>query len=253
MSHSRNEPIVLIGGFGSHWADYKPVAKMLSHVSGRRVFITGINRLSWVVGGLVDYSVMIERVHKAVTHALDETHASRVMLIGHSAGGVIGRAYLGDKTIKQHHVPRNGNERVSRLVTLGSPLRAGRIEGAKRPGMKQAAWVDENYPGAYYKHVEYLSVSGRFIEGKRSGGNLREREAFDNYKWICNDGSQWGDGVVPLSLSSLDGAPHLILDGVGHSPNWGRWFFSTPETIRSWWHYFELGDAPAMEKGEVWV
>lgn len=241
-------PIVLIGGFGSHWADYKPVAKMLSHVSGRRVFITGINRLSWVVGGLVDYSLMIGRAHHAVMHALEKTGADKVILVGHSAGGVVGRAYLGDQRIKAHHPAHHGHERVSRLITLGSPLRAA--EGATRPGMKQASWVDKAYPGAFYPNVEYLTVTGKLIEGRRDG-TIRERQAHESYAWISTVGEQWGDGVVPLSMSTLDGVPSLVLDGIGHSPNWGRWYFSTLSIIRSWWHYFDLGDAPTLTRTEA--
>jgi pimeloyl-ACP methyl ester carboxylesterase len=245
---SKTEPIVLIGGFGSHWGDYKPVAKILSHVSNRRVFITGINRLSWLVGGFVDYNLMIERVHNAVLHALEQTQAERVILVGHSAGGVIGRAYLGDKAFKAHHTAYNGHERVTRLVTLGSPLRAA-LE-AKRPGMQQASWVDDAYPGAYYEHIQYLTVCGKLIEG-RADGSLRQREAHNSYKWVSENGAQWGDGTVPLAQSTLDGVPSLTLDGIGHSPAWGRWYFSTPDVIRSWWHYFDIGDAPTNGRAEM--
>ncbi|MCX6017114.1 MAG: alpha/beta hydrolase [Chloroflexi bacterium] len=235
------DPILLIGGFGSHWSDYKPGARMLSHVSGRRVFIVSINRLSWLVGGFVDYSLMLTRVHNAVQHALQQTGTERIMLVGHSAGGVIGRAYLGGKRMRPHQPTYSGHEHVTRLVTLGSPLRA--VDGSSRPGVSHAAWVDRNYPGAFYPKVQYLTVSGRLIEGK-SNGSPRQRAAYTSYAWISTTGEQWGDGVVPLSLSTLDSTPSLVLHGIGHSPNWGRWFFSTPAIVRSWWNYFDLGDAP---------
>ncbi len=247
---SKTEPIVLVGGFGSHWTDYKPVAKLLSQISGRRVFITGINRLSWLVGGFVDYNLMIDRVHNAVQHALQETQAEKVMLVGHSAGGVVGRAYLGEKAFKAHHNAYNGHERVTRLITLGSPLRAA--PGAKRPGMYQASWVDEVYPGAFYAQVQYLTVCGKLIEG-RIDGSLRQRQAHTSYKWVSELGEQWGDGTIPLSQSTLDGVPSLTLDGIGHSPNWGRWYFSTPDIIRSWWHYFDIGDAPSDRRAEMFA
>jgi pimeloyl-ACP methyl ester carboxylesterase len=242
------EPIVLVGGFGSHWADYKPVAKMLSHVSGRRVFIANINRLSWLVGGFVDYNLMLDKLHKAVGHAQTATGSQKVTLVGHSAGGVISRAYLGDKAYRQHHPVYEGHQRVSRLITLGSPLRAART--AKRPGVQQAAWVDEAYPGRYFDGVQYLTVCGRLIEG-RADGSLRQREAFQSYQWVSAEGEQWGDGTIPLAQSTLDGVPSLTLEGVGHSPNWGRWYFSTLDIIRSWWHYFDLGDAPSDARREL--
>jgi pimeloyl-ACP methyl ester carboxylesterase len=244
------EPIVLIGGLGSHWADYKAGATLLAKVTGRRVFIAGITRFSWMVSSLIDQTVLLDRAHSAITHALKQTDAKKVIIVGHSAGGVVGRGYLADKLAKPRHQPYHGYERVSRLIMVGSPLRA-----ADKPplhqGMKAVAWVDQNYPGAYFApQVQYATVSGRYIQGKRDGA-WREREAYFNYRHISNDGEQWGDGVVPLSLSELDGAVSLVLDDVAHSPNWGHWFFSEESIIRMWAEYFELGDAPVTYTRQI--
>ena len=246
------EPIVIIGGFGSHWMDYQVPARRLANVSGRRVFIAGINRASWLVGGITNYSPLIDRAHNAINHALKETGAEKVILIGHSAGGVIGRAYLGDQTIKPHQRSYGGWERVARLYMVGSPLRE--VGDVFQQGMWATAWVARTYPGAYFadKGVKYLSVRGKYVEGKHDG-SFRERQAFLNYQFISGNGAQWGDGVVPLALSELDGAPTLTLDGVGHSPGWGRWFFADEDVIRSWWSYFDLGDAPTLMREQMLV
>ncbi len=243
------EPIVLIGGFGSHWSDYRFAARALANISGRRVFIAGITRVTWMLAGLTDYSMLVDRAHTAINHALKQTGARRVILVGHSAGGIVGRAYLGDQTVKPYQRSYCGYERVSCLYMVGSPLRATRE--APRLGMRAAAWVDETYPGAYYApQVKYLNVRSRHIEGKVNGA-LRQREAYYNYRFISGNGAQWGDGVVPLSLSELDGAATLELEGVGHSPGWGKWFFGDASVIRAWWHYFELGDAPLLNASEA--
>jgi len=239
------EPIVLIGGFGSHWSDYRFAARALANITRRRVFIAGITRVTWLLAGLTDYSLLVDRTHIAVSHALKQTGARRAVVIGHSAGGIVGRAYLGDRTARPHQRCYHGYERVSHLLMVGSPLRASKE--APRPGMRAAAWVDEMYPGAYYApQVSYLNIRSRHIEGKPNG-TPRQREAYYNYRFISGNGAQWGDGVVPLSLSELDGAATLELEGVGHSPGWGRWFFGDAEVIRAWWHYFERGDAPALQ------
>lgn len=221
------------------------MGKLLAKVSQRRVFIANINRLSWVVGGITDYSLLVERAHKAVMHAMQETGAPKVILVGHSAGGLVGRAYLGDKAILPNRQVYHGHERVSHLVMLGSPLRA--VQNAKHPGMSQVTWLEEHYPGGYYSaQVNYLTVSGRRIEGKLNG-TLREREAYTNYNFVCGKGDQWGDGVVPASLSRFDDVPHLEIDDLGHSPNWGRWFGNDEGSIRQWWHYLESGDMPSLD------
>lgn len=246
------EPIVLIGGFGSHWSDYRQFARALANVSGRRVFIAGINRLSWLVGGLLtDYTLLVNRTHHAVTHALQITNAPKVILVGHSAGGVVGRGYLGDRMIKRHHVAYRGFERVKRFVALASPLRA--VEGPKHIGLEQAAWLDKEYPGAYFSpDVQYQTVSGRFIEGKL-GGTPAELLAYRNYEFVSGRGDQWGDGVVPLTVSTLEGVPSLEIDGLAHSPQWGRWFGSDEASVRMWWDYFDLGDAPSLNRKEFLV
>ena len=239
------EPIVLIGGFGSHWSDYQRGARLLANVSGRRVFIAGITRASWLVGGVTNYSPLVDRAHNAIAHALKETGAEKVVIVGHSAGGIVGRAYLGDQKIKPHQLSYRGYERVSRLYMLGSPLRE--VGSVVQQGMRATSWVDRTYPGAYFadKGVQYLNVRGKLVKGKEDG-TLRERQAFVNYQFVSGTGRQWGDGVVPLALSELDGATTLTLEGVGHSPTWEPWFFANENTVRSWWSYFDLGDAPTM-------
>ena len=235
------EPIVLIGGFGSHWSDYRTAARLMANITGRRVFIAGITRFSWLLASVSDYSLLIDRTHAAVCHALRQTGAQKVILIGHSAGGVVGRAYLGDRAIKPYHRTYHGYERVSQLLMIGSPLRAPKQ--ASQRGMRAAAWVDEAYPGAYYApQVRYVNIRGRYVEGKPKG-SLRERQAYYNYRFISQNGAQWGDGVVPLSLSELEGASTLELEGVGHSPGWGRWFFNDSELIRTWWQATQISGA----------
>jgi pimeloyl-ACP methyl ester carboxylesterase len=251
LSSNAQMPIVLIGGFGSHWADYNSMGKHLARVSGRRVFIANINRLSWVVGGFTDYFLLVDRAHKAVLHALNETGAEKVMLVGHSAGGVVGRAYLADRTPKPHQTAHRGYERVSHLIMIGSPLRV--VTEAQHPGTRQASEIDEMFPGAFFApQVQYLTVGGKFIKGK-ADGTLREREAYRNYKFVSGRGAQWGDGVVPLSMSRLDGAPHVEIEGMGHSPLWLPWFGGSEDMVNKWWHALVGGDAPLLESGRAFV
>lgn len=246
------EPVVLIGGYGSHWGEYQRFARALANVSGRRVFVASITRFSWLVAGFTDYVLLVDRAAKAVEHALRQTGAERAILVGHSAGGVIARGYLADRLIQPHHTPHHGYRYVSRLITLGSPL--GAVENPKHLGLSHAAWLDREFPGAYYAPgVQYLTVYGKLIEGKLDG-TWAEQRAFRNYEYVSGIGAQWGDGVVPNSLSRIDGVPSLEIDGVGHSPWWGpRWYGCDEATVRLWWDYFEQGDAPAHDFGRMVV
>ncbi len=245
-----NEPIVLVGGLWSHWRQYQPFGRALARVSGRRVFIATLRPVTWVVARYTDYVLLVNKLHGAVQYALAQSGSQKVVLIGHSAGGVVARAYLADHLEKPEHVPHEGFRKVSRLITLGSPL--GAVEDARHVGLRQAAWIDREFPGAYFApSVQYLSVYGKLIEGRRFGMPAQQR-AYHNYQYISGIGEQWGDGVVPNSLSKIDGVPSLELEGVAHSPWWGsRWYGSDEATIRLWWSYFEQGDAPAIDTGRV--
>jgi pimeloyl-ACP methyl ester carboxylesterase len=246
-----NEPVVLIGGFGSHWKDYRVAARHLANVSGRRVFIADIARPAWFWASLSNYWVLVHRAHRAVQHALRETGAPRAILVGHSAGGLISRAYLADRLERGYHPSFGGYKYISRLITLGSPLRASGDH--RHPGLRRAAWLDREFPGAYFAPgVQYLCVAGKYVEGV-AGGASEQRVAFSKYEFISGDGAQWGDGVVPLAMCRLDGAPYLEIDGMGHSPGWGRWYLFDEASIRRWWGYFEQGDAPAQDFGRMMV
>ena len=246
-----DEPIVLIGGFGSHWKNYRLFARYLANVSGRRVFITSITRSTWMLGGLTNYWLLVNRAHRAVQYALQHSGAEKVMLVGHSAGGIIGRGYLAERLSADHQPAYAGHAHVSRFIALGSPLRG--VERPRHRGLHQAAWLDREFPGAHYAPaVQYLTVCGRRIEGKRIG-LPEQRLAYSNYEYISGEGAQWGDGVVPDSVCRLEGAPHLQIDGIGHSPGWPRWYGSDEEAVRLWWHYFDEGDAPAQEMGRMVV
>jgi pimeloyl-ACP methyl ester carboxylesterase len=245
-----NEPIVLIGGYGSHWKDYRQFGRALAQVSGRRIFIVSISRVTWLVADYTDYILLVHRTHQAVLHALEQTGVKKVMLVGHSAGGIVARAYLADHLRGSNHTPYHGFRRVARMVTLGSPLSA--VEHPFNTGLRQAAWLDREFPGAFYApDVQYLTVHGRLIEGKIAG-TLAERRAYRAYQFISGEGAQWGDGVVPNSISRITGVASLELERVGHSPWWGpRWYGGDVATIRMWWDYFDQGDAPALETGRM--
>ena len=246
-----NEPIVIVGGFGSHWRDYKLGAVVLQRISGRRVFIANIKRYTWPIANFTSYTLLLELTHKAVVEAMRETGATHVTLIGHSAGGAIARAYLADDLdgieTRRSHAGRvkafHGHERVSRFIALGSPLQVINNFERERKPLRYIDWVHQRFPGAFFPGVQYLSVYGRAAEGKSSG--LRhEKVAYQYYQYLSGFGNQWGDGVVPNALSRVDGIPSLELEGMSHSPLATSWYLSDEAAIRRWWHYFDVGDSP---------
>jgi pimeloyl-ACP methyl ester carboxylesterase len=81
-----------------------------------------------VFGSIDDYPAIIEAaVHTACTQA----HCSRVVLVGHSMGGIAIRAWMRSY----------GSTRVAGVVTLGSPHQGTRMaRRAWSPNAQQMAW-----------------------------------------------------------------------------------------------------------------
>jgi pimeloyl-ACP methyl ester carboxylesterase len=250
MTVGKNDPVILIGGFGSHWRTYRQFGRDLAKVSSRRVFIVDITRVTWLVATYSDYALLVKRTHQAVQYALKQTAASKAILVGHSAGGVVARAYLGDRFENSDTTAYCGHEHVSRIYMLGCPLAA--VDQPRNAGLKQAAWVDRTYPGTFYTpEVQYLAVAGKLIEGKATG-TIQQRRAYRGYRFISGMGEQWGDGVVPTALSTLSGIPAIEIDGVAHSPLFGaRWYGGDEASIRMWWDYFDQYDAPTPVSDRV--
>jgi hypothetical protein len=138
----------------------------------------------------------------------------------------MGRLYLSPEAFQGTRF--RGLEKVSHLVTLGSPH--GNLRGARI-----RRWVHRTYPGAHYAPADtYTAVAGCALEG-RSTGTLGERVAFRLYRHLCGEGAVCGDGLVPIPSARLEGAANLVLDGVFHAPLGGRSWYGSPTVVRRWW------------------
>lgn len=211
-------PIVIVGGHMARPEDYQVLAANLRRLSGSEVRVVDLKFRDWLVGRFRDYEPVVGKIAAAVGAVLAETGAERVTLVGHSAGGLLCRVYLGG--------PHAGHRRVSHLVTLASPHRV-----RARWLLSPFARVDERFPGALHEPsgIHYLSVAGDAVAGRDS---FLCRLV---YRLFVEDGRVAGDGVIPVPAALLPGSEALVLDGVYHSPRHGRWYGSGPETIERWW------------------
>ncbi|NJP05996.1 MAG: alpha/beta hydrolase [Chloroflexaceae bacterium] len=223
-----SNPIVLVGGWLSSAQDYLGLARLLSRPPHNRiVYIADISRREWFRMRDPDFRYVLNIVARTVDLALHETGSKRVDIIGHSAGGRIARAYLGD----QPHlgVVYNGQRFVSSLITLGTPHTTWEVF-VRQFGQ----FVNDAYPGAFYPHIAYRSVAGESVQGKRFG-TPEEMFAHRSYELVINDGQSIGDGVSPTSSCYLPGAENLILPGVRHAPyNAPRRWYGAPAVMMQW-------------------
>ncbi len=231
-------PILIVGGFGLNWQVYQPFQQLLVAVSGRPVYIAPIALFDWL--GVVasdSYGGLLKILDRAVTNTLRDTGRDRLVIVAHSAGGVLARIYLGDQPYSRDRLVFNGFQRVATLVTLGTPHSTPR--SGRQGGLNQIRFAQETYPGAYWRFLRYVTVISKGIFGIKDGPPP-ERGAWQSYELISGNGAQWGDGVIPLENGLLEGARPIILEGLRHDPRPDRpWYGQDEETICSWWRIVE--------------
>ena len=257
-------PVVILPGFGNADVDYvtplgQPEEKGLRAALRRRGFddvsIVPLPRWEWirVAGGLADpafwscsqrpdglaYGWYVARARETIDAAC--ARSGRALVLGHSAGGWLARATLGDGGAWP------ARDRVRGLVTLGAP-HFPPPEGSPPCATRGAlAYLDANLPGAFLDGVAYVTVAGSAIAGSREppgdydpllpsrellagpteadelyarrGEGSAARVAYTNYVALGGDGAATGDGVIPVACAHLEGATQLTLDDVLHSIN----------------------------------
>src|SRR5215211_673254 len=193
-------PIVIVGGATWWPGSYRNFARMLQEIS-------------------------VSEVASAVDRALLESEAKKVVLVGHSAGGLACRVYIGgDPPYGGRRY--SGHRRVGSLITLGTPHTV-----ADRERLAPITRVNELFPGALHSEsgLRYLSVVGDAADGA-SSSRVRKR-----YERFVEDGRVAGDGIVPVDAALLPGSESLVVDGIRHNKRLGLWYGSDRETVGRWW------------------
>ena len=219
---------------------YRDLAESLGRISGSPVHVVPLTPLDWLLGRYRGYGQLVFRIASTVDAALLESPSKKAVLVGHSAGGVACRVFIGgDPPYGGRRY--SGHRRVSHLITLGSPHVV-----ADKDDLAPIARVNEIFPGALHEPagLGYLSVAGGAADGASSS------RARSRYERLVEDGRVAGDGIVPVQSALLPGSRHLVLDDLYHSRSFGRWYGSDRETVERWWPEELFADAQ-QEAGVV--
>jgi pimeloyl-ACP methyl ester carboxylesterase len=183
----------------------------------------------------------MDRTEKKVIESFEKSGGEKVTLVGHSAGGWLARAILGEGLWNGKN-DRPVSELIRGLITLGSPhFPPSEIEADITRGCLR--YVDDNFPGAFLSNsgLFYTSVGSGAVEANKDAerGSL-ERFAYQSYTTVMGysvSKREVGDGVVPLSRSHLPGAQQLTLSGVFHSIDAPqlKWY-GGPQVVDDWLH-----------------
>jgi pimeloyl-ACP methyl ester carboxylesterase len=216
-------PIVIVGGATWWPGSYRDLANMLREISGSEVHIAPLTPLDWVLGYFRGFGQLVFEVASTVDRALFESESKKAVLVGHSAGGLACRVYIGgDPPYGGRRY--SGHRRVERLITLGTPHNV-----ADNERLAPIARVNDLFPGALHEGLRYLSVAGNAVDGA-STPKTRKR-----YERFVEDGRVPGDGIVPVNAALLSGSERLVVDGVHHNRRLGLWYGSNRDTVGRWW------------------
>jgi hypothetical protein len=223
-------PIVVFGG-PYDIALYQDMAVHLATLTGQPASVVETKTSDWSIAGTsIGWSVVLRRLEHAVNSVAHISTTGRITLICHDIAGLLARFYLSPYPLFGHAY--HGQRNVSHLITLGSP-HAGR--NRRSPAGLLTRWVEKHNPGTFFAPgVEYTAVAGRFVFGNLQG-SPHERQAYDAYKALCGVGQVWGDGAVPIESALLPQAQRVVLAGTAHSPQLGRSWYGSPDTVHLWW------------------
>src|SRR3954454_22541902 len=209
-------PIVIVGGATWWPSSYRDFANTLRDISGCEVHVAPITPLHWALGYVRGFGQLVFEVASTVDKALLESETKKAVLVGHSAGGLECRVYIGGD-------PPYGGRRYS-----GHRRGGGLIHPATPHNVRDGASLDpitrvnDLFPGALHADagLHYLSVAGDAVDGASS------RKVRKRYERFVEDGRVDGDGVVPVEAALLPGSANVIVDDVHHNRRLGRWYGS---------------------------
>ena len=174
---------------------------------------------------------ILDKVHGTVSKAMLETKTEKIDFIGHSSGGIMLRLYLSDQSFGGNKY--NGKTITENLITLGSPHQALRATKLRK-------FVEEEYPGSFFKEVNYISVGGKVDTRSKDAYFLTKLFARRSYESITGTYNCEGDGLVPLSSSLLEGSNKVILRDTFHGGIFGEFWYGSKSRVMDWWETIKL-------------
>jgi triacylglycerol esterase/lipase EstA (alpha/beta hydrolase family) len=173
---SRQLPVLLVHGYGANGGYWTQLAARLdaAHISHATL------DLAPVFGNIDGYVPLVDEAVSALCAA---TGSGKLVVVGHSMGGLVARAWL----------RRGGRARAARVITLGSPhsgtALAGLAPGQNGAQMRRgSAWLRE----------------------------LADSESPETRALITSIWSHHDNMIAPQDSSLLPGARNIELGGIGH-------------------------------------
>jgi hypothetical protein len=233
--------VLVVGGFMSSPPMYRGLRDLLLARGAASVAIAPIWLPDWAIAAVRGQGAVATRAGRALLDAWSASAegASRgapVLVIGHSAGGVLARILTAPEPFAGRKM--SGAGLVGAIVTLGSPLMfSAEGRSAQKPG-ETARWANEHVPGTFFAPTTaYLCVASDAIVGTPDG-DAKQRRTDRFYRGVVSApvGEPIpGDGVVPLAAALLPGAPSIVLHDAEHSNVIAKRWYGDAAHVDAWW------------------
>jgi triacylglycerol esterase/lipase EstA (alpha/beta hydrolase family) len=176
QAHAQGLPVLLIHGYGCNSGYWLPMSKLLKQA---RISHYGID-LEPPVASIDDFAPLVDA---AVQRLCAETGSAQVIIVGHSMGGLVARAYL----------RRYGEAQIARVITLGTPHHGTALA---QLGLGSNALQMR-------RHSDWLSA-------------LAASEANTQRMLFSSIYSVHDNIIAPQDSSDLPGARNLVFGAIGH-------------------------------------
>jgi triacylglycerol lipase len=177
-------PVLLIHGYGCNSGYWHALSQALLQA---RINHYGID-LEPVLSDIDSY---VPHVHGAIEAMCEETGSGKIVIVAHSMGGLVARAYLRD----------HGSTRVEKVITLGTPHRGTGLANFGIGGnSKQMRWTGSAKKGTCSDWLR----------------QLEETETDAIRALFVSIYSHHDNIVSPHTSACLAGAVNIGFNGIGH-------------------------------------
>ena len=236
------EPTVLVlGGFLTAPPMYRRFMERLRARGAAAVVVAGVWTPDWLIASVRGPGAIATRSGRALLEAgrlaAEVSEGAPVLIVGHSAGGLIARILTATEPLPDRKF--GAARRVGAIVTLGTPHLLSTGEGiGRRLNTVVSEIAEAAVPGAFHSpEIGYVAVASRAIGGYPAGTG-RERVAYLLYRSVMGraavPGTE-GDGLVPVASAMLAGSAQIVVDGAIHGPSAGAPWYGTDGPMDVWW------------------
>ena len=238
MTADERPSVLLVPGFLASPPIYGRMAERLLARGAGSVTVAPVWTPDWLLSMARGFGPLVTRTSRAVRHASRQAGGRPLLVIAHSAGGLLARLATSPTPFQGH---RGGvAEACGALVTLGTPQAV--TEAARqtfRAGFDAIRFLDARVPGAWFApRTGYVAVGSHCIQGENAADpDGRRRIAGRLYTLLEGEAArtEWGDGLISEAASRLDGASIVTLEGIIHAPGLSTPWYGSDEGLDGWW------------------